>query len=94
MCWRGPPHSIFASFDFLFLFLPVFFAVYFIPPMAWRNWPILIMSWAFHAWWRVDFLALLGGVTLFTFFVVLRLNAAGADARRRWLCSALAPGVS
>ena len=28
-----------------------------------RNWPILILSWAFYAWWRVDFLALLVCVT-------------------------------
>ncbi len=80
---------IFASFEFLFLFLPVFFAVYFLTPMSLRNWPILILSWAFYAWWRVDFLALLGGVTLFTFFVALKLAAAGEAARPRWLALGL-----
>lgn len=40
---------IFASFEFLFLFLPLFFAVYFLTPFRWRNWPILILSWAFYA---------------------------------------------
>lgn len=80
---------IFASFEFLFLFLPVFFAVYFLTPIAWRNWPVLILSWGFYAWWRVDFLALLGGVTLFTFFVALRVHAAEAPARARWLAFGL-----
>jgi len=65
---------IFASFEFLFLFLPLFLAVYFVTPFAWRNWPILIFSWAFYAWWRVDFLALLISVTVFT-FVVARIMA-------------------
>ncbi len=68
---------IFASFEFLFLFLPLFFAVYFLTPFRWRNWPILILSWAFYAWWRVDFLALLVGVTLFTYLLVLAMDRAG-----------------
>ena len=78
---------IFASFEFLFLFLPVFFAVYFLTPFRLRNWPILILSWAFYAWWRVDFLALLMAVTLFTFLVALRVN--GEAHRGRWLALGL-----
>ncbi len=74
---------IFASFEFLFLFLPLFFAVYFLTPFRWRNWPILILSWAFYAWWRVDFLGLLIGVTLFTFVIALRMDAADERARTR-----------
>ncbi len=74
---------IFASFEFLFLFLPLFFAVYFLTPFRWRNWPILILSWAFYAWWRVDFLGLLVGVTLFTFIIALRMDAADDRARTR-----------
>lgn len=80
---------IFASFEFLFLFLPLFFAVYFLTPFRLRNWPILILSWAFYAWWRVDFLALLAGVTLFTFLVALRLDGAEGRARGRWLAFGL-----
>ena len=59
----GSPPVIFASFEFLFLFLPIFFVVYYLTPVRLRNWPILILSWAFYAWWRVDFLALLVCVT-------------------------------
>ena len=78
---------IFASFEFLFLFLPVFFAVYFLTPFRWRNWPILILSWGFYAWWRVDFLALLVAVTIFTFLVALKVN--GEANRGRWLALGL-----
>lgn len=73
---------IFASFEFLFLFLPLFFAVYFLTPFRWRNWPVLILSWAFYAWWRVDFLALLVGVTLFTYLLVLAMDRAGPRTPR------------
>ena len=78
---------IFASFEFLFLFLPLFFVLYFLTPAAWRNWTILLLSWAFYAWWRVDFLALLVGVTLFTFIIARLLDAAeeGSAARGRLL---------
>ena len=79
---------IFASFEFLFLFLPVFFAVYFLTPFRWRNWPILILSWAFYAWWRVDFLALLVAVTVLTFLVALRVD--GARHRGAWLALGVA----
>jgi alginate O-acetyltransferase complex protein AlgI len=59
----------FASFEFLFLFLPLFFALYFLTPARHRNWTILLLSWGFYAWWRVDFLGLLLGVTIFTFIM-------------------------
>src|SRR5690349_23548480 len=78
---------IFASFEFLFLFLPAFFAAYFLTPARLRNWPILLLSWGFYAWWRVDFLALLVGVTAFTFTVVRGMDAVGprSTAGRRLL---------
>ncbi len=82
---------IFASFEFLFLFLPVFFAVYYLTPNRLRNWPILLMSWAFYAWWRVDFLGLLVCVTLFTFLTSRMMAHAGLGSRvgKRWLQAGL-----
>jgi alginate O-acetyltransferase complex protein AlgI len=68
---------IFASFEFLFLFLPLFSLAYALAPKGGRNLVILGFSWAFYAWWRVDFLALLLGVTAFTFFVARAMAAAG-----------------
>ena len=82
---------IFASFEFLFLFLPVFFAVYYLTPNRLRNWPILLMSWAFYAWWRVDFLGLLVCVTLFTFLTSRMMVHAGLGSRvgKWWLQAGL-----
>lgn len=60
---------IFASFEFLFLFLPLFFGFYFITPTKYRNYTILFFSWGFYAWWRVDFLGLLVTMTTFTYLV-------------------------
>ena len=74
---------IFASFEFLFLFLPLFFAAYFLTPARLRNWPVLLLSWAFYAWWRVDFLGLLVGVTAFT-YGVSRLMAPARGTRLGW----------
>jgi alginate O-acetyltransferase complex protein AlgI len=78
---------IFASFEFLFLFLPVFFAIYALVPAGWRNLVILAFSWGFYAWWRVDFLALLVGASLLNWVVALRMQAAGPAGRRagQWL---------
>ncbi len=87
---------IFASFEFLFLFLPLFLAVYYLTPSRLRNWPILVFSWAFYAWWRVDFLALLICVTLGTYWVGRRMAAAGphSAAGGRWLAAGLAANLA
>ena len=82
---------IFASFEFLFLFLPVFFTAYYLTPARLRNWPILILSWAFYAWWRVDFLLLLICVTGFTFATSRMMAGAGLGSwrGRLWLQAGL-----
>ena len=45
------------------------------------------MSWAFYAWWRVDFLALLVCVTAFTFLTSRMMvgTGLGSPAGKRWL---------
>jgi alginate O-acetyltransferase complex protein AlgI len=80
---------IFASFEFLFLFLPGFFALYFLTPGKLRNYTILLLSWAFYAWWRADFLALLVAVTIFTWLVARALDGAEQQARDRLLVAGL-----
>lgn len=68
---------IFASFEFLFLFLPIFFGAYFLTPNRHRNLTMLIFSWAFYAWWRIDFLGLLVTMTLFTYLVARAMDHVG-----------------
>lgn len=60
---------IFSTSIFLFLFLPLFLAVYYLLPFKLRSPWILLASYAFYAWWRLDFLALFAGTTLFSYLV-------------------------
>lgn len=60
---------VFSSESFLFLFLPVFLAVYYATPARLRSYPILAGSYLFYAWWRVDFLGLLFLTTAFAYLV-------------------------
>ncbi|WP_421989185.1 MBOAT family O-acyltransferase [Roseococcus sp.] len=76
---------IFASFEFLFLFLPLFFTLYFLTPARHRNWTILFLSWGFYAWWRVDFLGLLIAVTVFTFTMARLIDRAPTGPRKNRL---------
>ena len=64
---------VFSSTIFLFVFLPIFLAVYYLTPFRWRSLVILIGSYSFYAWWRVDFLLLFVAVTLwnYTFGIVI-----------------------
>jgi len=76
---------VFASPTFLFLFLPVYLAVYYALPPRWRSGWILAGSWVFYGWWRVDFLALLVVSSLGAGWVGHRIAAAPtAVVRRRW----------
>lgn len=67
---------VFSSETFLFLFLPLFLAVYYLTPMRFRSVTILVGSYAFYGWWRVDYLALLFATTLWTYALGRRIGGA------------------
>lgn len=67
---------VFSSETFLFLFLPLFLAVYYLTPMRFRSVTILVFSYAFYGWWRLDFLGLLFLTTLWTYFFGRLIGAA------------------
>ncbi len=60
---------VFSSTIFIFIFLPLFLIGYYSVPNRFRSHIILIASYIFYAWWRVDFLALFAGITLFNYIV-------------------------
>ncbi len=60
---------VFSSVTFLFLFLPAFLAIYYAVPKRWHSLVILLGSYIFYAWWRVDFVLLFAGVTLFNYII-------------------------
>ena len=80
---------IFSSTFFLTLFLPLFLVVYYLTPKRGKSLVILTASYAFYAWWRIDFTFLFAGVTLATYLISLRVQAhvQRDDMRtaKRWL---------
>lgn len=83
---------VFSSNVFLFLFLPVFLALYYLSGRRYRNLLLLLASYLFYAWWRVDFLALFAAVTLWNYWIGLKVGAAGVRTRpaQRWLLAGVA----
>ena len=76
---------VFSSGIFLFGFLPVFLAAYFLTPARLRNLTILIGSYVFYGWWRIDFLALFVVVTAWNYLFGQLISAQPHGSRRRWL---------
>lgn len=78
---------VFSSNVFLFLFLPVFLGVYYLTPFRHRSLVILIGSYMFYAWWRVDFLLLFFAVTLWNYWAGLAVHRCGvrSAAARKWV---------
>ncbi|MDQ0122417.1 MULTISPECIES: MBOAT family O-acyltransferase [Pseudomonas] len=78
---------VFSSNVFLFLFLPIFLGMYYLSGIRYRNLLLLIASYVFYAWWRVDFLALFAAVTLWNYWIGLKVGAAGVRTKpaQRWL---------
>jgi alginate O-acetyltransferase complex protein AlgI len=84
---------IFSTNVFVFLFLPLFLAGYYALPFRWRSAWILTASYAFYAWWRLDFLALIFATSLWT-YVLGRIVANSLDERPKRAKIALAVGVT
>ena len=82
---------VFSSETFLFLFLPLFLAVYYLTPMRFRSVTILIGSYTFYGWWRIDFLGLLFLTTVWTYIFGRRVGAARSQKEAKvWLVIGLA----
>lgn len=73
---------VFSSTIFLFAFLPLFLACYYLSPMRARSALILVFSYIFYGWWRPDFLTLLVGVTVLSYAFALAIDSAREESRR------------
>lgn len=86
---------VFSSSIFLFVFLPLFLALYYVVPKGWRNLTIVVGSYIFYGWWRLDFLALLVATTLWNYVLGLRIVAAPTrESAKRWLTLAIIGNLS
>ncbi|ARU58479.1 membrane bound O-acyl transferase, MBOAT family protein [Oleiphilus messinensis] len=77
---------VFSSNVFLFLFLPAFLTIYYLTPNRAKNLIILLASYAFYAWWRVDFLLLFVAVTLWNYLIgILIFRNLDSEKAKTWL---------
>ncbi len=77
---------VFSSEIFLFLFLPLFLAIYYLIPFRFRSALILAGSYLFYGWWRFDFLALLFLTTLWTYGFGQLIGSHLGTAKARLYC--------
>ncbi len=77
---------VFSSTVFLFLFLPVFLSVYYLTPFRFRSHVILAASVIFYGWWRIDFLALMLSVILWSYFIAAKIEKyTGTGSDKKYL---------
>jgi alginate O-acetyltransferase complex protein AlgI len=77
---------VFASFVFLFWFLPAFLPLYFGTPVRARNLALTLGSFVFYGWWRPHYVLLMV-LTVVIDYVVARAmgDPATGRHRKRWL---------
>ena len=86
---------VFASLEFLALFLPAFLALYFATPRASRNLTLLAGSWVFYAWWSPKYLLLIIALTLVAWAAALAIEVAATErAKTRLMAAAIAANVA
>lgn len=82
---------VFASLVFLTIFLPLFLGVYYLVPFRRKSLVILVGSYVFYGWWRMDFLLLFFGVTLVNYLICHKLlKERNATRKKRWLALGVA----
>jgi len=55
---------VFASLEFITIFLPLFLILYSLVSSKFKNTVLLLSSWVFYGWWSPVFLILFMGLTL------------------------------
>lgn len=71
--------------------MPLFLATYYLAPKSCRPPLIVLASYAFYGWWRVDYLALVIGISLVSYISGATAARAVGEAKRK---RAFAIGVS
>ena len=87
---------VFASLEFLTLFLPAFLVGYVFTPQRLRNLALLLASWIFHAWWSPPFLLLFIGLSTLAWGGGLVISHTPVASRRRlyWLAGLIVANVA
>ena len=78
---------VFSSNIFLLCFLPLFLVCYFACPRKFRNYVVLLFSIVFYAYGGPDFVLILLGSTMATYFLVKTMCKSQKTSTRKWLCA-------
>ncbi|MCA8980189.1 MAG: MBOAT family protein [Planctomycetes bacterium] len=83
---------VFASGVFLYFFLPIFLAAYFLTPRKWKSFTIAVASYVFYGWWRPDFVLLMWVSTVVDYVCGQRIERGREHGLRgkRWVGLSLA----
>jgi alginate O-acetyltransferase complex protein AlgI len=76
---------IFSSSIFVFGFLPLFLILYYSVPNAGRSAIILIGSYAFYGWWRLDYLAVVFGMSLISYLAANAAHNTSSARVKTWV---------
>ena len=79
---------VFSSNIFLLYFLPLFLLCYFVCPKKYRNYVILVFSIVFYAYGGPEFILILLGLTIVTYYLVKAMCKTETTKKRKWLCAA------
>ena len=74
---------VFASLEFLTLFLPAFLLIYALGKPQWRNVILLLGSWLFYGWLNPMFLALHVALTIVAWVGGLLIDRSREDGKGR-----------
>lgn len=79
---------VFTTHIFVFYFLPIFLAIYFLLPFRFRNGWVTLASYLFYGWWEPWFVCLMMFTTVMDFFWGRVITRPGATPRQRKLAVA------
>ncbi len=86
---------LFSSIPFLFYFLPVVLAVYFLVPVAWRNGVLLAFSLLFYAWGEPRYVILMVFTILLFYICGLAIEKSSSRTGKRvWLTISVTVSVA
>jgi alginate O-acetyltransferase complex protein AlgI len=88
---------LFNSFGFLFLFLPVTVAAFFLSARIDHRWAaasLALASLFFYGWWDIRYVPLLLGSVVFNYWAGNRIGNAGGRARMHWLTFAVVANLA
>ena len=77
---------VFSSNIFLLYFLPIFFICYFVTPIKYRNYPLLLFSVIFYSYGAPDFVLILLLATVLNFYIVKTMLKSGTEKKKKFLC--------